>query len=623
MDSALSAPPAAGEPAGQRLIERFRLESAHAVRGRVGLLCGLFAVLMGFVVVRECLEFPTRRIPVLVTYALELAGGVLTIALSGRPRLVRDAPRLAATFAAWVSVCMSAYNGAVQGEPTRLVMGQISWLAAVVVLMPWSWRHQLAPAVAAVVSVAASGPVAPAPVDLPFLMVALVNGAATSVLGSALLERHRRDAYVQAFRHRQAMRAQQEEAEISTTLLRVTETLSRHVDRPGMLAAVTELAVEALACDWSSIFLLDPRDGVYRLHANTGSSPAVRAVLAHFEFPPDSLPLVEALRRDTLVEIPDTEHQTLLPLDLARRTENASSLFVAVHGRNAEMVGALACGYRQRTGPFSSKQRRLALGIAHATTVALETARLVSDLQSANRLRSEFVSTISHELRTPLHVMVGYLEMARDPDFAGEQRDDLLARTESAARELLDLVETTLDLSRMEAGRDELRLRVVALPELWLALRDRLAHLPRPAAVEVRWQSDPPPVSLITDPRKLELILRNLVGNALKFTERGHVAVTVAVDEDTLVLHVIDTGIGIAPADQRTIFEMFRQVDGSDTRRFGGVGLGLHIVHRLTEQLGGTVGVSSAPGEGSDFVVRLPRGGPQALPGNATTATAA
>lgn len=605
------------------LDEGFRLESAHVVRERVTLLCGLFAVLMGFVVVRECLEFPERRTAVLVTYALELAAGLATIALSGRPRLVPQAPGIASTFAAWVSVCMSAYNGIVEGEPTRLIMGQLSWLAAVVVLMPWSWRHQLAPALAAVVSVAASGPAAPASVDLAFLMVALVNGAATSVLGSRLLERHRRDAYVQAARHRYAMRAQREEAEISATLLRVTETLSRHLDRPGMLAAVTELTVGALGCDWCSIFLFDPRQGVYRLHANTGSSPSVRAVLEHFEFPPDSLPLVDVLRRDGIVEVPDAEAQTLFPVELGRRTENASSLFVAIHGRAGEMVGVLASGYRLRKGPFSSKQRRLARGIGHAATVALETARLVADLQAANRLRSEFVSTISHELRTPLHVMLGYLEMARDPDFAGEPRNDLLARIENAARELLDLVETTLDLSRMEAGRDELRLQVVALPELWLALRDRLAQLPRPDAVELRWESNPPPVPFITDPRKVELILRNLVGNALKFTERGHVDVTVTVDDDMLLVHVVDTGIGIAPADQHAIFEMFRQVDGSDTRRFGGVGLGLHIVHRLTEQLGGSVAVSSAPGEGSDFTVRLPLTGPHALPQPTRTPSAA
>lgn len=610
-------------PRWPTLVESFRLDCAQLVRRRVALLIGLFASLMGVVVVWECYEFPERRVPILITYALELLAGGAAIVLSGWHRVLPHAPRVAAAFACWVSVCMSTYNGVVEGEPTRLVMGQLSWLAAVVVLMPWSWTEQLAVAMAAVVSVAASRPVAPESVNLPFLFVGLVNGAAASVLGSVLLERYRRDAYIQAARLRHASAAQRDEAEISAALLHVTETLSHHLDRPEMLAAVTRLTVEALGCDWASIFLLDPRRGVYRLQANTGSSPAVRQVLEHFEFPPDSLPLVEALARELLVEIPDTAAQAWIPVELAARTENASSLFVSVRGRNGELTGVLATGYVKRTGPFSSKQRRLALGIAHAATVALDTARLIGDLQAANRLRAEFVSTMSHELRTPLHVILGYLEMVRDPDLAADNRDNLLARMETAARELLELVETTLDLSRMEAGRDELRLQIVPLVPLWTALHERLSHLPRAEGVELRWAPDPPPVSLITDPRKIELIVRNLVGNALKFTEQGHVEVVAALEDDLLVISVRDTGIGIAPADQHTIFEMFRQVDGSDTRRFGGVGLGLHIVHRLTQQLGGTVAVTSAPGAGSDFTVRLPLAGPQVLATSPPSASAA
>jgi len=110
----------------------------------------------------------------------------------------------------------------------------------------------------------------------------------------------------------------------------------------------------------------------------------------------------------------------------------------------------------------------------------------------------------------------------------------------------------------------------------------------------------------VTDPRKLLVVVRNLVGNALKFTERGSVRAEVRLEADTVILRVADTGIGIRREDQETIFDMFRQADGSDTRRFGGSGLGLYIVRRFVQQLGGTIALESAPGQGSVFTVALP-----------------
>jgi signal transduction histidine kinase len=130
--------------------------------------------------------------------------------------------------------------------------------------------------------------------------------------------------------------------------------------------------------------------------------------------------------------------------------------------------------------------------------------------------------------------------------------------------------------------------------------------MPRNADVRLEWHPDPPALTLLTDPRKLSIVMRNLVSNALKFTERGWVRADVRVDGRAVVLRVGDSGIGIRPEDQQTIFEMFRQGDSSDTRRYGGTGLGLYLVRRFVEQLGGQVTVDSAPGRGSLFTVHLP-----------------
>jgi signal transduction histidine kinase len=203
-------------------------------------------------------------------------------------------------------------------------------------------------------------------------------------------------------------------------------------------------------------------------------------------------------------------------------------------------------------------------------------------------------------------VILGFCEMARDAALPPTEREDCVKGVDTAARELLRLIESTLEIGRFEAKGRDIRLEVVALPALWANLREDCAALPIKSKVRLEWSMDVPDVALVTDPGKLSIVMRNLVGNALKFTEQGRVRAQARVTEDAVVLEVADTGIGIGPDDQQVIFEMFRQADGSDSRRYGGVGLGLYIVRQLVERLGGSVAVESAPGRGSVFTVTFP-----------------
>jgi signal transduction histidine kinase len=214
---------------------------------------------------------------------------------------------------------------------------------------------------------------------------------------------------------------------------------------------------------------------------------------------------------------------------------------------------------------------------------------------------------MSHELRTPLNVILGFAEMARDAALDGPERIACIGRIEGAGRQLFELIQSTLEIGKLEAGREDVRLETVPLAAFWDDLGRACVDLRCNEAVALEWHSGLPDVTVVTDPRKLTLVVRNLVGNALKFTEQGVVRIEGELTPDRMILRVADTGIGIRPEDQTTIFEMFRQADQSDTRRYGGTGLGLYIVRRFVEQLGGTITLESRVGEGSVFTVTLPR----------------
>jgi signal transduction histidine kinase len=235
--------------------------------------------------------------------------------------------------------------------------------------------------------------------------------------------------------------------------------------------------------------------------------------------------------------------------------------------------------------------------------MALENAFLVEEARRASQLKTEFVSTMSHELRTPLSVIIGYTDMLVD-DPVYEERASILAKIRASSVELLEMIQTTLDLNRLEAGNDLPHFERLSVHALLDELAGEFAALPRHEGVAVRWE--PAALAVRSDRRKLRIVLKNLVGNALKFTPRGEVVVRCAVIDGTCAITVQDSGVGIAPEQLPVIFDMFRQGDSSDARSYGGVGLGLYIVRRLLTQLGGEVAVTSQRGYGTTFTATVP-----------------
>jgi signal transduction histidine kinase len=204
-------------------------------------------------------------------------------------------------------------------------------------------------------------------------------------------------------------------------------------------------------------------------------------------------------------------------------------------------------------------------------------------------------------------VILGFADMLEDPMFGDTERHDFTRHIRNAGLELLELIENTLAVGKLDVGREDIQLERLSLRAFWTEVGRTCGELPRSTEVAFEWSDTVPDVDVRTDPRKLAIVIRNLVGNALKFTARGRVRCDTWIAGDNLVIRVSDTGIGIRAEDHQAIFEMFRQADSSDSRRFGGTGLGLYIVRRFVGQLGGRLTLESAPGEGSVFSVILPR----------------
>jgi two-component system, sensor histidine kinase and response regulator len=228
------------------------------------------------------------------------------------------------------------------------------------------------------------------------------------------------------------------------------------------------------------------------------------------------------------------------------------------------------------------------------------------ELANANRAKSQFLANMSHEIRTPMNGIIGMMELLLQTGLGAKQKRYLETARRSADT-LLGIINGILDLSKIEAGKLELDSYEFNLRELVEDVTDLYSEVAARKGLELAcFLHSNVPTALIGDPGRLRQIITNLIGNAIKFTERGEVVVTLSLLEADaeaafVQFEVRDTGIGISPQDQTRIFGAFSQADGSSRRRYGGTGLGLSIAKELSEMMGGSISVTSKPGEGSVF----------------------
>ncbi len=231
-------------------------------------------------------------------------------------------------------------------------------------------------------------------------------------------------------------------------------------------------------------------------------------------------------------------------------------------------------------------------------------AKAAEAAEAGTRAKSAFLASMSHEIRTPLNGIIGMAEILAETPLSETQRQQLGVIWQSGEL-LLDVINDVLDFSKVESGKIDICEAEFNLRELLDTVEAVMS--PRAVAKGLRLSIEAPAIAITADPARLRQILVNLVGNAIKFTEQGSITVTARLEGDAnLAVKVSDTGIGILEGLQSKLFKEFSQLDNSNTRRFGGTGLGLVICKRLIEAMGGTIGADSRPGEGSQFWFLLP-----------------
>ena len=284
-----------------------------------------------------------------------------------------------------------------------------------------------------------------------------------------------------------------------------------------------------------------------------------------------------------------------------------SYLAVPVKGMSGEVLGGLFFGH-SRPGVFTEQHERLAVGVAAWASVALENARLYSEVKTANRMKDDFLAVLSHELRTPLNAILGYSRLLRGNMLPSDQVERAMETIERNARWLTQIIEDVLDVSRIVSGKIRLNVQTVELADVV----DNAVATVLPAAdakgVRLRALVDPRVGPVAGDPDRLQQVIWNLLSNAVKFTPRaGRVEVRLERVDSHVEVVVSDTGAGISADFLPFVFERFRQGDQGSTRKTGGLGLGLAIVRHLVEMHGGTVHAASrGENQGSVFSVCLP-----------------
>ena len=389
------------------------------------------------------------------------------------------------------------------------------------------------------------------------------------------------------------------------------------------LEAVLQTLVESAArlCDANKATITRQKDGVFFRAEAYGFSREFIDYVRDVPVKPERGTVTgRALLEGKIIHIADVLADPDYSWSEAQRLGGFRTILGVPMLREGIPIGVLALT-RDDVRPFTQKQIELVSTFADQAAIAIENVRLFYEIQEKNRQlaeasqnKSQFLSSMSHELRTPLNAIIGLTEMmvTNAARFGTEKAQEPLQRVNRAGTHLLGLINQVLDLSKIEAGKLELNPQTVQLAPLIDEVVGTARQLADQNKNRLTAEAPGDLGSLSVDPMRLRQILLNLLSNACKFTKEGEVklqARRMADGRDGIELSVSDTGIGMTPEQQAKLFEEFTQADATTAQRFGGTGLGLAITRKLARMMGGDVTVTSEPGQGSVFTVRLPGSG--------------
>jgi signal transduction histidine kinase len=391
------------------------------------------------------------------------------------------------------------------------------------------------------------------------------------------------------------------------TLLAVDEALALRDNTDSMARGALSKLHDATHANISIIFLWDEHHGTFIARHIFGGSEEARHLLEKSPLH-HGHPFGDLMKKEKGMLALEPDQQEFLPAEIYEPLAIKQFMSATLQTDN-QIMGVLIVGRCESTPPLEDNHLRLCRAVGRRLAYGLENANLVRALADASRLKSEFVATMSHELRTPLHVVLGYADLLRDEAFGtlNDEQKDSLQRIERSGSALLELINETLNLSQLDAGEMPISLEEVDLQELFrrIASEGAVPLESSPVAYRTEIPTDLP--TIFSDRSKLEVIVRNLLSNAFKFTTEGYVRLAAEATPDGVWFSVQDTGLGMSRDTLQFVFEPFRQGADPLTRKVGGAGLGLHLVERYTQLLGGKVAVESTLGEGSFFRIQLPR----------------
>lgn len=424
-------------------------------------------------------------------------------------------------------------------------------------------------------------------------------------------------------------RARQELQDKATTLEilnHIGRSLTAELDIDNLVQTVTDAATEIAGAQFGAFFynLVDSRGESYTLYTLSG---APREAFEKFPMPRNTEVFGPTFRGEGVICLAnvrkDPRYGKMEPYHgmPEGHLPVTSYLAVPVVSRSGEVLGGLFFGHEDE-GVFTEREAHILAGLAAQTAVAMDNARLFKSLQQnsalaeaarleaeeASRAKDEFLAVVSHELRTPLTAMRGWLHLIRSGTLDNEAYEQALDALERSGRAQTQLIDDLLDVSRITLGKLSLSTEPMELPRL---IREAI-EIVRPAAdarqIAIVPQLDEKAGRVQADAERLRQVIWNLLSNAVKFTPAGgRIDVFLECIDGTVQIRVRDNGSGIHPEFLPHVFERFRQADGTSTRNYNGLGLGLAIVRHLVEMHGGTVKAESdGPGTGATFTMSLP-----------------